>query len=305
MGRSAIALWLRYVLFGVSVTIVVTALGMILFGRGGEVGVGSGAPGAIGAPVGAGKSVVASLMRGMVSSGSRERPMIALTFDADMTPAMKRAFDQGRVASWYDAGVVETLRAKRVPATIFVTGMWAEMYPEIVRELAGDSLFEIGNHSYDHAAFRVPCFGLARVGSGAESDDGVRGGGGDDVARANEVKRAQDVLEKITGVSSRLFRFPGGCSSLSDVALVNDEGLLVVGWDVISGDAYLRTAAAIRDQILRRARNGSIVVMHLHGPFGMAGNSPLAQALLEVIDTLRARGFTFGTVSDLLKNSPN
>lgn len=282
-----VVIWLRYALFGASAVMVVTALGMILFGRGGVSGAGETPIGEI-----VSESGKSTSLRGMVSSGPRERPMIALTFDADMTPAMKRAFDQGRVKSWYDAGVVETLREKRVPATMFVTGMWAELYPEITRELAGDSLFEIGNHSYDHAAFRVPCFGLARVG-------GERAGDGS--SRVNEVRRAQDALKKLAGVAPRLFRFPGGCSSLADVALVNDEGLLVVGWDVVSGDAYLRTSAAIRDQILRRARNGSIIAMHLHGPFGTAGNSPLAQALPEVIDTLRARGFVFVTVSDLLQ----
>ena len=95
-----------------------------------------------------------------VTHGNRNLHQIALTFDADMTPAMKKKLDTGVVKSWYNQKIIDVLRQKNVPATIFITGMWAEIYPQVTRDLASDPLFEVANHSYSHPGFTPTCFGL-------------------------------------------------------------------------------------------------------------------------------------------------
>ena len=40
--------------------------------------------------------------------------------------------------------------AANAPATIFLGGSWAREEPEHVKELARNSLFELGDHSYSH-----------------------------------------------------------------------------------------------------------------------------------------------------------
>lgn len=217
---------------------------------------------------------------GAFDNGPRESSRVALTFDADMTPGMLAQLRSGQVPSWYNQEVREILDAERVPATIFLTGLWARVYPEVARSLARDELFEIGNHSYDHAAFRTPCYGL-----GAAAD------------RTAEIQRAQEEIEAATGLRPSLFRFPGDCYDHSDAALARELGLTVISGDVRSGDAFNSSAPAIAAVVLRNLRPGSIVIMHLQG----GPNAPMtAPALRMIIQNARARGLAFGTVSQVL-----
>lgn len=221
---------------------------------------------------------------GLVTNGPRERPLVALTFDADMTQAMRASLRSGRVRSWYDDAVVAELRATRTPATIFLTGLWAETYPAVTRALARDPLFELENHSYDHAAFAAPCYGLPVVRSAA--------------AKRREVVRSAASIERVAGIRPRYFRFPGGCHKPADVSLVASLGEQPVEWDVVSGDSFLRDPGAVEREVLAHVRPGSIVVMHLVGPARTPATAPALRAL---IPALKARGYSFVTVERLLR----
>lgn len=215
-----------------------------------------------------------------VDNGSRSDNRVALTFDADMTQGMLQQLKGGAVRSWYNRDVRDVLDAERVPATIFLTGLWANTYPEEARSLAADPLFEIGNHSYDHPAFRTPCYGLA--------------GAGD---RLGQVTSAQAAIQTVTGITPKLFRFPGDCYNQGDVAMAGGLGLTVVSGDVRGGDAFNPSAVSVATTVLTHLRPGSIVILHLHG----GANAPMtAMALRTIIPAARARGFEFTTVSSLL-----
>lgn len=214
-------------------------------------------------------------------------PRVALTFDADMTPKMKKDLIDGRVKSFYDRRIVRTLRDAHASATIFMTGMWAEIYPDIVADLAHDPLFEIANHSYDHAAFSEPCYGLSAL--------------KDVAAKREEVRKTQEILTGLTGYVPKYFRFPGGCATKADRDLVNEMGLRVVDWDVVSGDSYLRDASAIARQTLLHVSDGSIVVMHFHG----GPTAPkTGDALPEIVRVLKERGYRLVTLSELFLSEP-
>jgi peptidoglycan/xylan/chitin deacetylase (PgdA/CDA1 family) len=217
-----------------------------------------------------------------VQHGPRKTNAVALTFDADLTPAMLRNLDSGRVASYADTQVIRELREAHAPATIFVVGLWARRYPQLLVSLARDPLFEIENHSWSHPAFKEPCFGLEPV-----TDPGA------------EISKAQDEITKVIGRSPRYFRFPGGCSTAADVQLVTAHGLTPVGWDVVSGDPYLRDPDAVVGNVLRGARGGSIVVMHLTGP---ARTPATAAAVPRIIEGLRARGLRLVKLTELLRS---
>lgn len=213
--------------------------------------------------------------------------MIALTFDADMTASMLTRLHSGAVASWYDARIVATLRAEHVPATIFLTGLWTQAYPDVVRSLAADALFELENHSMDHAAWRSPCFGLPTIST--------------DAARRAELTGAAEIIRSTAGVDPRYFRYPGGCHADSDDRLVTALGEQPLGWDAVSGDAFQADPDVIVRNVLARVSPGSIVVMHFIG----APNAPAtAVALARLIPLLRAKGYEFATVSELLASPP-
>jgi peptidoglycan/xylan/chitin deacetylase (PgdA/CDA1 family) len=221
---------------------------------------------------------------GLVVHGSRAYREVALTFDADMTYEMLDLLHSGRVASFYDPEIVRELRATRTPATVFMTGLWAQRYRDAARSIAHDPLFEVGNHSFDHAAWQPPCYGLPLVGA---------------IGKRGEVLRAADAITRVTRVPVRWFRFPGGCHNASDVALVRSLGETPVQWDVVSGDAFLHDPAYVAHLVVAGARPGSIVVMHLMGP---PRTPATAGALRILIPALRARGYRFVTLSQLLRH---
>lgn len=218
-----------------------------------------------------------------VEHGSREKPQIALTFDADMTERMATALKSGKIKSLYDSQIIEILIKEKVPATIFLTGMWAEMYPDVSRKLAENDLFEIGNHSYDHSAFTTSCFHLKSTND-----------------KEGQITKSQEAIKTATGITPTLFRFPGGCFEQQDLDAVAKQKLTTVGWDIVSGDASTKDPKVIIDHVIEKAENGSIIVMHLSG----GPNAPAtAEALKIIIPALRKKGFSFVKVSEFLDHS--
>jgi len=219
-----------------------------------------------------------------IDHGPRARREVALTFDADMTEAMLARLRSGTQRSWYDAAIVRELRATRTPATIFLTGLWTSAYPAVVRSLASDPLFELENHSVDHAAWTASCYGLPAV-SGASS-------------KRAEVADAAATIRHVAGVTPRYFRFPGGCHGAGDLRLVAATGERAVAWDVISGDPFQPDRATVEHDVLSAVRPGSIVVMHLIG----APNAPAtATALPTIIAALKQRGLRPVTLRRLVR----
>ena len=216
----------------------------------------------------------------VITNGSRENKRVALTFDADMNPKMLKDLRSGKVKSWYDEKIIAKLHGNNVPATIFMTGMWAQQYSNEVKIFAQDPLLEIENHSWDHAGFAMPCYGLPQA-----------------INKKDEIMLAQNILQQLTGRTPIFFRFPGGCYSKEDLDLVNQQGLETVGWDTVSGDAFSKNAAQIEKNVINGTSNGSIIVMHLNG----GPNAPKTSTTLPaIIKNLHAKGFEFVLLKDLI-----
>ncbi|MGW2910213.1 polysaccharide deacetylase family protein [Streptomyces asoensis] len=205
---------------------------------------------------------------------------VALTFDADMTA------DQGPRAAagehFDNPGLITALRTLKVPATVFMTGRWAEEYPDQARSLGRDPGFEIANHSYSHHAFTDDCYGLPTV-----PEDAMR----------TDVERAYTAFRK-AGVTSAMpyFRFPGGCYDQRALRAVSGLGVTAVQWDVISGDAFATDADAVARQVLDGVRPGSVVVMHCT----RSAAPTTEQVVRTVVPELRRRGYRFVKVSELI-----
>ncbi|MFD5101208.1 polysaccharide deacetylase family protein [Streptomyces albidochromogenes] len=207
---------------------------------------------------------------------------VALTFDADMTA------DQGPRAArgerFDNPALIASLRRLKVPATVFMTGRWAEEYPDQARSIGRDPLFEIANHSYSHHAFTSPCYGLPAV---------------DRQAMRTDVERAFAAFRK-AGARNVVpyFRFPGGCYDDEALRALAPAKVTAVQWDVVSGDAFARDGDAVADQVLAGVRPGSLVVMHC-----TRSAAPVTeQAVRRIVPELRERGYRFVKVSELLKS---
>lgn len=205
---------------------------------------------------------------------------VAFTFDADMTA------DQGpRAASgehFDNPGLIAALRELKVPATVFMTGRWADQYPAEARDLGHDPRFEVANHSYSHYAFTADCYGLPTVDA-----DGMRA----DVQRAYTSLRAAGVPHAMP-----YFRFPGGCYDQRALRALSGLGVTAVQWDVVSGDAFATDADAVTRQVLDGVKPGSVVIMHC-----TRSAAPTTERVVRtVVPELRKRGYRFVKVSELI-----
>ncbi|MFF4016263.1 polysaccharide deacetylase family protein [Streptomyces sp. NPDC001843] len=214
-------------------------------------------------------------------NGPRTRgKTVALTFDADMTA------DEGPRAAagehFDNPALIATLRSLKVPATVFMTGRWADEYPAEARSLGHDPRFEVANHSYSHYAFTGDCYGLPTVPA-----DRMR----------SEVERAYTAIRK-AGVPHPMpyFRFPGGCYDQKALRALGGLGVTAVQWDVVSGDAFATDADAVARQVLDGVKPGSVVVMHCT----RSAAPTTERAVRTVVPELRKRGYRFVKVSELI-----
>ncbi len=212
---------------------------------------------------------------------------VALTFDADMTREMKNDLENGHVPSWYNRDLIEVLKKHNAKATLFVTGLWVETYPQETKELAANSLFEIGNHSYDHHAYTSGCYHLPWI-----TDD----------KNEEDITKSQEVLTSILRKKPTLFRFPGLCHEQVDVDAVSQKGLITVDGDVTADDGFTHDTQRIVDEVLNNVRSGSIVVAHMNGGI-IAPQTDEAMDI--IIPELLRRGYTLVTVSEVLEGKSN
>jgi peptidoglycan/xylan/chitin deacetylase (PgdA/CDA1 family) len=209
-----------------------------------------------------------------------DKKWVALTFDL-----CERADE----VAGYDRGVINALRDKKVKATFYAGGKWMQSHPEKTMQLMADPLFEIGNHSWTH--------GNLRVLQGEEVQQQI-------VWTQAEYERIRDNLQdkaKAAGLDDLMakvapqpagLRFPFGTCSPESLQATNAHGLSAIQWDVVSGDPAITVQPS---QIVRETRAGSIVIFHANGR-----GRGTAAALPHIVDDLRAKGFEFVTVSELL-----
>ncbi len=222
----------------------------------------------------------------VIFHGPRDKKRIAITFDAEMTDGMRANVISGKVKSSYDKRIIDTLNKTQTKATLFLTGMWIEMYPDVTKELSNNPLFELGSHSYTDSSYHGFCYGLKQLPATLAIED---------------IGATEKLLREKAGIDNRLFRFPGGCYTPEDVKLVNQANDIVVHWDVIGADGFNNNANQIVRNVVDNVQNGSIIVLHMNGE----PTAPkTADALPDIINQLKKKGFEFVKVSELLGLQP-
>jgi peptidoglycan/xylan/chitin deacetylase (PgdA/CDA1 family) len=208
--------------------------------------------------------VAAEIISRPESAGRR----VALTFDACST--LDRSF--------YDDRITRVLLQTKTPATLFISGRWAETHLRQMRVLSEVPLFEIANHSYIHPHMtEVP-----------------------PERQREELLWTQQILLSLTGKLPRLFRPPYGEVNAELAQMAAKNGLRTVEFDFPSGDPDRRiTRDRLVAWVLAKARPGSIVVMHMN-----RRGWHTAEALPEIIAGLRAKGFVLSQVGEMVGDAP-
>lgn len=185
-------------------------------------------------------------------------------------------FDDGPSGVWTPL-VHERLAQARVPATYFLIGHDVASRPDLLRAaLAAGS--EVGDHTYRHPR-------LTRVAPAK--------------ARA-EIRAGADAITRHGGRRPTLFRPPYGKTNDAIDAMARAEGMRTVLWD-LSLEHYVDHVPVAKGvaKLVDAVRPGSIILAH---DGGKADRSRTMQALPLLLSLLKARGYRFVTVSQLLSD---
>jgi len=192
-----------------------------------------------------------------------EKKLIALTFDISW--GEKRA-----------EPIIKILEDKGVKkATFFLSSPWSKAHPEIVNQIKKGG-YEIGSHGHKHTNYS------------ALNDDEIR----------RQISTAHSILSEVSGTNPKLIRMPNGDFDKRVLRIAGELGYSVIQWDTDSLDWKNPGVDAIINRVVSKAHPGDIVLLH-------ASDTCLQthEALPVIIEQLRAKGYEFVTVSELIEQT--
>lgn len=201
---------------------------------------------------------------GAIFLGDTKQKELYLTFD--------NGYENG-----YTAKVLDTLKAKGVPAAFFVTGHFIKDQPELVKRMASEGHI-VGNHSWSHPD-------MTQLSSGQIQ---------------TELQKVEEQSALLTGQQQMAYlRPPRGIFSNQVLAVSKQAGYTSVFWSVAYKDWDInsqRGAAYAQDQVMRQLHPGAVILLH-------SVSSDNAEALGAIIDGARAQGYTFKRLDQLTNRS--
>ncbi len=196
----------------------------------------------------------------VISSGKSDSQKIALTFD------------QGVAGAGESATVLDILKLNNVKSTIFVTGIWAEQNPNLLKRIVEEGN-ELGNHSYDHPDF-------TKI-----SDEKIT---------EQMEKTEQIVIKNVDRSTKPLMRPPYGAYDNRVLEILGNLGYEVIFWTLDSTDwRGESTKESIIKHVTEKSKGGYIIIFHGY-------LLKTAEALPEIITNLKQKGFKLDTVSNIL-----
>jgi polysaccharide deacetylase family sporulation protein PdaB len=192
-----------------------------------------------------------------------EKKLIALTFDI----------------SWGEKRtepILKVLEEKGVKnATFFLSSPWSKSQPDIVEHIKKAG-FEIGSHGHKHTNYS------------SLNDEEIR----------KQISTAHSILTEMIGKEPKLIRLPNGDFDKRVLKVADDLGYSVIQWDTDSRDWENPGVDKIVNRVISKAHPGDIVLMHASD-----SSQQTHEALPQIIDQLRAKGYEFVTVGELMKQT--
>src|SRR5699024_2034795 len=190
----------------------------------------------------------------------------------------QEAKDKKYIALTFDDGpeegsteqILDTLQQYDADATFFMLGEKAQENPGLAKRVA-DEGHEVANHSITHPD-------LANL-----DQNQVR----------NEMLDSQRQIEEATGTKPNLFRPPYGSRSDSVDTVANETDQQLVFWDIDTMDWKNQDPQEMGEIIEEQVHPGSVILMHdIH--------QTSADAVPEILATLKSQGYEFVKVSDVI-----
>lgn len=194
-----------------------------------------------------------------------DKKVTALTFDISWGTVMPTK-------------VFDILQKNHVKATFFVSGPWAKQNAGLVKAMA-------------HAGDQVESHGWAHVNYTGLSNAGVE----DNIMKANQV------IESLTGVRPTFVRPPNGDFSPRTIAAAKGVGYTTVTWGTDSLDWMNPGVDTIIRRVVTRIHPGDIVLLHASDTCKQTD-----LALPTILQDLKQKGYQLVTLTALLRDgTPN
>jgi polysaccharide deacetylase family sporulation protein PdaB len=208
-------------------------------------------------------SVFSSNEPAAIYSVQTEKKLVALTFDI----------------SWGEKRpdpIIKILEDKGVKnATFFLSAPWSKTHPEIVEHIKKNG-FEIGSHGNKHSNYSTL------------SDEEIR----------KQISIAHGILTEMTGKGPNLIRMPNGDFDKRVLRIAGELGYSVIQWDTDSHDWMNKGVDSIINRVVTKAHPGDIILLHASDTVKQTH-----EALPVIIDQLRAKGYEFVSVSELIQQT--
>lgn len=183
--------------------------------------------------------------------------------------------DSKRIALTFDDGphpycteqLLDGLKERDVKATFFVLGKHAELYPELVKRMSREGHL-VGNHTYSHIQLNQ---------SNREKFK-------------EELIKTNELLKQLTGQEIQYVRPPYGTW---DKKFEKELNMFPVLWTIDPLDWSSRNVAGIVKKVEDKAKENAIILMHDE-------YDTTVTAALQIVDELKAQGYEFVTVDELL-----
>lgn len=181
-----------------------------------------------------------------------DEKVLYLTFDDGPTP---------EITDW----VLNCLNNYNAKATFFCIGKNIDNHPQIFNKVIAKG-HAVGNHTYNH----------------------LKGWKTRSKLYLSDVAKAQDLIQEKS--ASKLFRPPYGKFKSSQARKLLNLGYTIVLWEVLSYD-WDQSVSPDKcfNNVISKARNGSIIVMH----DSVKASNNLIYALPRILNHFTQQGYTF------------
>ena len=188
-------------------------------------------------------------------------------------PEVALTFDDGPHPEGRSA-ILDILKKYGIHATFFDVGKRIEERPDLVLRSEREG-HEIANHSMYHN--RLPKMNAKSL--------------------HREINDADIAYCEVTSKHLRFFRPPGMQYDEVVLAELKAKGYLTVSYSALAGDFDEQTSPdVIAERIVHNTRNGAIILLHDY--------APTVRALPTILDKLKAEGYRFVTLSEMVSHLP-
>lgn len=184
---------------------------------------------------------------------------------------MYLTFDEG-YENGHTAKILDVLKKTSTPAAFFVTGPYIENEPELIKRMVEEGHI-VGNHTVNHPS--MPDLSEEEI--------------------TNELSELNESFFKLTNQNMKFMRPPMGEFSEKTLATIQKNGYKTVFWSIAYADwdtNNQKGADYAVEQVTKQFHNGAVILLH-------AVSEDNADALEQIINTAKNRGYTFKSLEDL------